>query len=101
MKKLFFLIVLVLLLSSCKDSGTNFKPLDSFTTEEAYMITHADSTILYPAIILPRHVIVIDRDFSKAVKVKDDSGAITSLLLMVCISLIGLVILGIIGTIKT
>jgi hypothetical protein len=95
MKKLLLLLCLVFLGTlACKNSGTKLKSLENsrFTIEEIYMIQHADSTILHPAILTDKYVIVIGDDWNSAVKIKDNSGDVHTLLLIVTILCLGLII---------
>lgn len=103
-KKLFGLIVLIVVLSSCQNTQNKFVSSDDkrITNEDWFMVSHADSSDLLPCIVMEDYILVIKDDMNKTeiLKMEDMSGISATVGLVLAIFLFCSMVIVIIVTAK-
>lgn len=95
MKKLFGLIVLFILLSSCENTQNKFLTPENerITNEDWFLVTHADSSDLLPCIVMDDYILVIKdtENETQVMKMYDVTGDFNSFALFMIIIVIMLI----------
>lgn len=89
MKKLLGLVVLFILLSSCENTQNKFLTPENerITSEDWFLVTHADSSDLLPCIVMDDYILVIKdtENETQVMKMNDMTGDFNSFALFMTI----------------